>query len=204
MKSFIKRARKIHRSEKGFTLIELLVVMAIIAILVGVVVPNLFGLTERAAVNQIINQHQQMRGPVLLYNQDTGRWPNEWSGAGITDTGNRQLWFPQPGVVGWDGPYIERPILELSRWEGPWGVQRGQRLNFRGFNNTVGGGGLLHTVLEYHNIPNAVARAVDWAIDDGDRFTGSVQWGGSTPHNCGAGGGGPDDTNVLMIIIARQ
>ena len=38
----------ITKNTKGFTLIELIVVIAIIAILAAVVVPNLFGLTEKA------------------------------------------------------------------------------------------------------------------------------------------------------------
>ncbi|MFW0860139.1 MAG: type II secretion system protein, partial [Dehalococcoidia bacterium] len=81
MKSFIKRARKIHRSEKGFTLIELLVVMAILAVLVGLVVPNFFGMTYEAEATMIAGQHEKLREAVFMYYIDTGQFPTEWSAA---------------------------------------------------------------------------------------------------------------------------
>lgn len=204
MKAFMNKARKIHRNQKGFTLIELLVVMAILALLVGLVVPNLFGRGEDADVVQIQRQHDTLRTAVSLYHMDTGAWPTEWSGAGIGTEGSHQLWFADD-VSGWDGPYIDRPILQDNRWGGHWGVSENRRLNVTGADNTVAGGGVFFTVLRYEDVPEEVAEALDEAMDDGVRTTGAVQYGGHAwPHNHVDSGGPSDDANFLEIIIARR
>ncbi len=177
--------------------------MAILAILVGLVVPNFFGVTDESEAIQIQGQHEKMREAVYLYHSDTSRWPNEWSGAPLTTTAQHQLWLAD-GVSGWDGPYIDRPILQKNRWGGNWGVRDGRRLNLTLVDNTAAGGGLLYTVLMYEDVPNVVAEALDEAMDDGDRTTGAVQWGGDNPGNSSNGGGDPDDKNVLLIVIAKQ
>ena len=205
MKRLIEKARKIHRNQKGFTLIELLVVMAILAILVGLIVPNFFGVTDEADATQIMGQHEKMQQAVFLYYLDTGEWPTEWSEAALGETALHQLWHAG-GVAGWDGPYIDRPILQENRWGGYWGVREDRRLNLTGINNTEAGGGVLFTAFLYANVPLHVAEALDKAMDDGVRYTGAVQYGGDRwPHNCRWSGGAPDeDENYLEIIIAKQ
>jgi general secretion pathway protein G len=110
-----KMAKKLHRGEKGFTLIELPVVLAILAVLVGLVLPNLFGVTGEMDAIMIQGQHEKMREAVLLYHNDTGTWPTEWSAVGLNVTAQHQLWLAD-NVTGWAGPYINRPILHENRW----------------------------------------------------------------------------------------
>ena len=200
MKRLIEKARKIHRNQKGFTLIELLVVMAILALLVGLIVPNVFGVTDEADAIMIQGQHEKMREAVLLYHLDTGEWPTEWSGAGFYDAAQRQLWHAG-NVSGWDGPYIDRPILQKNKWGGDWGVYD---------NVTLWDMEGLYTVLFYDNVPRIVCEQVDQAMDDGDPatgwHTGAVQFRAGTYFP-----GAPADWNYptqegnrLTIIIARQ
>ena len=198
MKSFIEKARKIHRNQKGFTLIELLVVMAILALLVGLVLPNFFGIYEDNAVLMIEQQHHSLRTAVFLYHQDTGEWPTEVSWDRPVDHDNRELWSRQ-GVTGWDGPYIERPILQYNRWGGGWGVLEGRSLNVTGVDD-------LYTVLVHTMVPNEVAEGVDTAMDDGVRTTGAVQFGTVAPWHDDFPGNIDDDVNNvnLVIVIARQ
>ncbi|MCL0078688.1 type II secretion system GspH family protein [Dehalococcoidia bacterium] len=190
MKRLIDKARKIHRNQKGFTLIELLVVMAILAILVGLVLPNFFDITDEADATQIMGQHEKMREAVFLYYQDTGQWPTEWSG----DDGAAasQLWHAD-NVAGWDGPYLERPILQENRWGGFWGVVENRLL-------TGAPGGMFdYTVLLYTNVPLEVCRDIDERMDDGKSYDGFVRYFGDY-----FGSGPPDDANFLSIAIARQ
>ncbi|MCL0092384.1 prepilin-type N-terminal cleavage/methylation domain-containing protein [Dehalococcoidia bacterium] len=204
MKRLIEKARKIHRNQKGFTLIELLVVMAILAILVGLIVPDFFVIPDEADAIMIQGQHEKMREAVYLYHLDTAEWPTEWSGAPVWTTNRHQLWHAD-GVAGWDGPYIDRPILQENRWGGRWGVFENRRLNLTDIDNREGRGGVLFTALLYENVPLRVARALDEAMDDGVRYTGAVQYGGvNWPHNCMSSGGDADEDNFLTIIIAKQ
>ncbi|MCL0084529.1 hypothetical protein M1N82_03200, partial [Dehalococcoidia bacterium] len=101
-------------------------------------------------------------------------WPTEWSGDPVWTTNRHQLWHAGD-VGGWDGPYIERPILQENRWGGRWGVFEDRRLNLKGIDNREG---VLFTALLYENVPLHVARALDEAMDDGVRDTGAVQYGG--------------------------
>jgi len=199
MKSFIEKARKIHRGEKGFTLIELLVVLAILAVLVGLVLPNFFGIIDDGESIQIQGQHEKMREAVLLYHNDTGQWPSEWSGVALGVSAERQLWLPD-GVSGWDGPYVDRPILQKNRWGGNWGVFDGVEVH-----------GLpgKYTVLFYDNVPRIVARQVDQAMDDGHPetgwHTGAVQFRTGAIFPVPIPGNDPTpEGNRLTIIIARQ
>ncbi|MCL0060351.1 type II secretion system GspH family protein [Dehalococcoidia bacterium] len=193
MKRLIEKARKIHRNQKGFTLIELLVVMAILAILVGLVLPNFFDITDEADATQIMGQHEKMREAVFLYYLDTGEWPTEWSGAPLDDTALHQLWL-DGGVAGWDGPYLERPILQENRWEGYWGVVEDRLL-------TGAPGGISdYTVLLYTNVPLEVCRDIDERMDDGKSWDGLVRYYGDDFGGTAA----PDDANFLSIAIARQ
>ena len=171
-----KIAKRLHRGETGFTLIELLVVMAILAILVGLVLPNLFGVTDDADAIQIQGQHEKMREAVYLYHSDTGEWPNEY-------VGTHNLW--SHNISGWDGPYIERPILQKNRWGGHWGVWKNVGLNVTGVSGT-------YTVLFYDDVPPHVRTEVDIAKDDGDGATGAVQ---TLSLNW---------TDRLVIVIAKQ
>jgi general secretion pathway protein G len=179
-----KIANRVHRGESGFTLIELLVVMAILAILVGLVLPHFFGIIEDADVPYIMAQHHQMRTAVFLYHEDTGRWPNEWSGHPVWETAWHQLWHAA-NVSGWDGPYIERPILQENRWGGHWGVLRDVDID------VVREDPALYTVFRHYGVPRVVAEAIDRRMDDGAHGWGAVQ------HTL-------VDPIRLTIIIARQ
>ena len=184
MKSLIEKARKIHRNQKGFTLIELLVVLAILALIVGLVVPNFFGLIEGAEHVQIQGQHEKMREAVFLYFEDTSDWPTEWSGYNW-ESGS-QLWSKN-NIAGWQGPYLDRPIRQLNRWERHWGVREGIWLNVTGVTG-------YWTALVYEGVPASVMLAVDTAMDDGDLATGAVQ----RKHVVG------NEELDLVIIIAEQ
>ncbi len=67
------------RSERGFTLVELLVVLAIMAILIAIVVPNLTGFLGRGKQQSYTADRNIIQAAVDAYYTDTaGGTVNEW------------------------------------------------------------------------------------------------------------------------------
>lgn len=95
------------KKTRGFSLVELVITMGIIVILVGVVSMRSAGLSDKARSSKIIAAVENLTTPVMLYHQDTGQLPTEYSGwQGAT----YHRLSADPGLQGWDGPYISDPI----------------------------------------------------------------------------------------------
>ena len=91
----------------GFSLIELVITMSIMAILVGVVSMRSGNVTDKARATKIIKAVNDMKNAVALYVGDVAQMPREESGR----TGATYYRLSMdPGIEGWSGPYIERPI----------------------------------------------------------------------------------------------
>jgi len=82
----------------GFTLIEIVIAVAIVAILAGSIAPMVFREIERAREEATLQELATLRGGMLEFYEDTGRFPSEGEGlmALVTD----------PTVTGWSGPYV--------------------------------------------------------------------------------------------------
>jgi prepilin-type N-terminal cleavage/methylation domain-containing protein len=73
--AFHSNAVQQRRPHRAFTLIELLVVIAIIGILLGVAVPSLFSVYERARKTQAKNDLTQIITAVNAFYTDYGKYP---------------------------------------------------------------------------------------------------------------------------------
>ena len=91
--------QKFRKNNKGFTLVELLVVIAIIAILAAVIAPNAFRTIERSKITAITSDFRAMKTATLVYYSDTGLWPEDGAG--------QEGFIDDPGIVGWNGPYLD-------------------------------------------------------------------------------------------------
>jgi general secretion pathway protein G len=98
-------------SQKGFTLIELLVVMVILGLLVGLIGLNVFkhvGESKQKAAKVQIS----MFGDVLdSFRLSVGRYPSTAEGL--------EALFKNPGINGWDGPYLQKDV-PLDPWGRPY------------------------------------------------------------------------------------
>ncbi len=112
MKNRVERRYRINR--KGFTLIELLVVMVILAMLAALVGPRLFGQVEKASQKTARTQIEMLGQALDSYRLELGSYPNTSQGLNALVT--------NPGVEGWDGPYLKK-ALPNDPWKKPYQYQ---------------------------------------------------------------------------------
>ncbi len=99
---------QIVKERKGFTLIELLVVITILGLLALLVAPKMLGRVgpakQKAAQAQI-----ELFGTALdTFRLDVGMYPTTSEGLQALRT--------NPGIEGWNGPYLQKEIPQ-----DPWG-----------------------------------------------------------------------------------
>jgi general secretion pathway protein G len=90
---------------RGFTLVELLLVLVILALIGGLVLPGIIGKAEGAKVKAAASQVSRLSMAVESFYLDTGTTPESLE----------QL-VEEPGVGGWNGPYVKPSLLK-----DPWG-----------------------------------------------------------------------------------
>lgn len=102
-------SRSAAAAQRGFTLIEIMVVVVIIGLLAAIVVPNMMGYTETAAVSRAKQDIRAIETALNLYRLDNYRYPTTDEGlemlvAGGNTEGGRQYLRRLP-VDPWNNPY---------------------------------------------------------------------------------------------------
>lgn len=94
----------------GFTLIEIIIAVAIVAIMAGALTPLVFKELIKAREESTIKELNGIEKGLLDYYADTGRFPTEAEGLAAL--------VNDPGVVGWQGPYLDTgrsdPVSEVA------------------------------------------------------------------------------------------
>ena len=107
----VRRRRRAR--QRGFNLIELMVVLVILGLLAGLVGPRLLRSAESAKVRTADTQVKMLRGALLVYRLDVGKFPT-------TSQGLPALMSPPPEAGDyWDGPYLDDE-LPLDPWRAPY------------------------------------------------------------------------------------
>lgn len=112
---FARRANRVACAERtgykaaGFTLMELLVVMAILALLVGLVGPQIMKRFSGAQAGTAQVQIADLEKAVDMFRLDVGRYPN-------ANEGLRALSERPAGAASWNGPYLKGALPK-----DPWG-----------------------------------------------------------------------------------
>ena len=99
------------RKKNGFTLIELLLVMAILALIAGLVAPNIIGKGKEARVKKAVADIDGGFAMALeLFELDNGKFPEKLEDL-ITDPGNARRW---------KGPYLKKRLIQKDPWGYPY------------------------------------------------------------------------------------
>jgi general secretion pathway protein G len=109
--------------EAGVTLLEMIVVLAIMAIVAGLVVPNVIGRPDQARVSVARTDLQSIAAALKIYRLDTGTFPS-------TRDGLEELLKKPDGAASPNGAspsgYLDRVPLD------PWGQPYVYRASSRG------------------------------------------------------------------------
>lgn len=116
----MRQTRK--NKDQGFSLMELLVALVILALIMGLVAPQVLGYLGRARSQSTDVQIASIKTAMNLFLIDVGRYPN-------SDEGVKALTEAPSGQARWKGPYLEDGKMPLD----PWG---------REFRYELGGNGL--------------------------------------------------------------
>ncbi len=115
------------KKSKGFSLIELLIVIAIMAVIVGLALPNFIGARERSRDFKRKSELNQLKIALRLYYGDYGKYP-AWTngmvivGCGINGTSNCPVCasadFAAGGVDGCTTVYMRKtPVSQAGSLE---------------------------------------------------------------------------------------
>jgi general secretion pathway protein G len=102
-----------RRAAAGFTLVELLVVLAILGLLVGIAVPQLFKYFSRAKEDAARIQLQTIASGLDLFLLDLGRYPTDQEGL-------KALVAAPPSLDRWAGPYVSQRSILNDPWGHPY------------------------------------------------------------------------------------
>ncbi len=102
-----KKLRNSGTAQPGFTLVELLVVIAVIAILIGLLIPAVQQVRAAARRVQCRNNLHQLGIATLNYESNYRKLPTAWLASGDLDSGNISGWSVQAQLL----PFLEKANL---------------------------------------------------------------------------------------------
>lgn len=96
--------------QKGFTLLELLVVLGIIAMLAGIVGPQVMKHMGESKVKAAKVQIEDLSATLDMYKLDVGSYPT-------TEQGLEALVEAPDSAKRWNGPYLRKAKVPLDPWQ---------------------------------------------------------------------------------------
>jgi general secretion pathway protein G len=100
----------INRTETGFTLLELLVVLGIIAMLAGIVGPQVMKHMGESKTKAAKVQIEEMAATLDMYKLDLGSYPS-------SEQGLQALIESPDSAKRWNGPYLSKSKIPLDPWQ---------------------------------------------------------------------------------------
>lgn len=105
------RRKRVPRRRVGFTLLEIIVVIIVLALLAGLVAPQIFGRVGEARTTTARTQMELISTALDNYRLDVGSYPTTEQGLGAL----RARPTRAPVADGWRGPYLRKDV-PLDPW----------------------------------------------------------------------------------------
>ena len=99
-----------NRKQMGFTLLELLVVLGIIAMLAGIVGPQVMKHMGESKTKSAKVQLEDLASTLDMYKLDAGTYPS-------TEQGLNALIEAPDNARHWSGPYLSKSKIPLDPWQ---------------------------------------------------------------------------------------
>ncbi len=99
-----------HVAQSGFTLLELLVVLGIIAMLAGIVGPQVMKHMGESKTKAAKVQIEDLSATIDMYKLDVGTYPT-------TNEGLNALIESPNTAKRWNGPYLQKSKVPLDPWQ---------------------------------------------------------------------------------------
>jgi general secretion pathway protein G len=99
-----------NRTQSGFTLLELLVVLGIIAMLAGIVGPQVMKHMGESKIKAAKVQIEDLASTLDMYKLDLGSYPT-------TEEGLNALIESPDSSKRWNGPYLRKSKIPLDPWQ---------------------------------------------------------------------------------------
>jgi general secretion pathway protein G len=99
-----------NRTETGFTLLELLVVLGIIAMLAGIVGPQVMKHMGESKTKAAKVQIEDLAATLDMYKLDLGNYPT-------SEQGLQALIESPDSAKRWNGPYLSKSKVPLDPWQ---------------------------------------------------------------------------------------
>ena len=103
---------KLPTSKSGFTLIELLIVIVIIALLLGILLPNMLGMRERARDSKLKSELRELKLALEVFHEDNQGYPADDGNGGMVgcESGGADVVCPLGGAFEKAG-IVYMPVL---------------------------------------------------------------------------------------------
>ncbi len=101
------------QQQTGFTLLELLVVLGIIAMLAGIVGPQVMKHMGESKTKAAKVQIEDLSASLDMYKLDLGRYPT-------TEEGLNALVESPDSSKPWNGPYLKKSKVPVDPWQQPY------------------------------------------------------------------------------------
>ncbi len=176
------RARR-HPASGGFTILELLIVIGILIAIMGLVLVNVLGASEKADKKLALAQIKGFEGAIEAFKVDMKRWPTEEEGLAVL--WSKEALSDDADKAKWGGPYLKEPKPK-DAWGNAWTYRQPSQIEGLAFDiASFGPDGQEGTEDDISNHDDK--KSADGEVDDS--FKDFKSSGSGSGSGSGTGGG---------------